>query len=288
MEWKGTMETMDMETQRNKAERLRELHHGPTILILPNAWDVASARIVANAGFPAIATTSAGVAAVLGYADGQRISRDEMLSMVERIAAAVDLPVTADMEAGYGDTPADAAATAEGVIAAGAVGLNLEDTLSGTSDALAPLQAQVEKIAAIRAVGAARGVPLVLNARTDVYLLGIGAPEGRFDEAVTRLNAYRQAGADCLFIPGVRDAATIGRLVAAIDGPVNILTGPGAPPVAELERLGVARASIGSAGMRATLGLMRRITAELRDQGSYDSLAEGAMSFAEVNALFER
>lgn len=276
-----------MEIQRNKAARLRALHHGPTILILPNAWDVASARIVANAGFPAIATTSAGVAAVLGYADGQRISRDEMLSMVERIAAAVDLPVTADMEAGYGDTPADAAATAEGVIAAGAVGLNLEDTLSGTSDALASVPAQLEKIAAIRAVSAARGVPLVLNARTDVYLLGIGAPEGRFDEAVTRLNAYRQAGADCLFIPGVRDAATIGRLVAAIDGPVNILTGPGAPPVAELGRLGVARASIGSAGMRATLGLMRRIAAELRDQGSYDSLAEGAMSFAEVNALFE-
>lgn len=279
---------MDRDVQRQKAERLRDLHHDPNILVLPNAWDVASAMLVANAGFPAVATSSAGVAAVLGYADGQRISRAEMLSMVQRIAAALDLPVTADMEAGYGDTPADAAATAEGVIAAGAVGLNLEDTMSGVSDALAPVAAQVEKIAAIREVGATRGVPLVLNARTDVYLLGIGAPEGRFDEAVTRLDAYRQAGADCLFVPGVRDAATIERLVAAIDGPVNVLAGPGTPPVAELQRLGVARVSAGSAAMRATLGLMRRITAELRDQGTYGSLLDGAMSYDEVNALFEQ
>lgn len=280
---------MDQDIQRQKAERLRELHHGSDIdiLVLPNAWDVASAMVIAKAGFPAIATTSAGIAAVLGYPDGQRIRRDEMLMLVERIAAAVDLPVTADMEAGYGDTSADAAATAEGVIAAGAVGLNLEDTISTASDALAEIPAQVEKIRAVREVSAARGIPLVLNARTDVYLLGIGAPEGRFEEAVRRLNAYREAGADSLFVPGVRDADTIGRIVQAVAGPINILAGAGTPSVAELARLGVARVSIGSGAMRATLGLLQRITAELRDQGAYSGFTENAPSHAEVNRLFE-
>jgi 2-methylisocitrate lyase-like PEP mutase family enzyme len=279
---------MDKSTQREKAERLRELHHGPAILVLPNAWDVASAVLFAQAGFGAIATTSAGIAATLGYPDGERISRDEMLAVVGRIAAAVDLPVTADMEAGYGGTVAAAVATAEGVIAAGAVGLNLEDATDAGPEPLADVAAQAEKIQAIRAVAAERGVPLVVNARTDVYLLEVGEPDARFAEAVRRLSAYRQAGADCLFVPDVRDAETIGRLVHAVDGPLNVLAGAGTPPIGELARLGVARVSVGSGPMRATLALVRRIAAELRDQGTYTAFTENALAYAEVNRLLER
>lgn len=279
---------METRPQSDKAERLRALHRGPAILILPNAWDVASAVVVAQAGFEAIATSSAGIAATLGYPDGERVSRDEMLSMVARIAAAVALPVTADMEAGYGATVADAAATAEGVIAAGAVGLNFEDTADGGASPLLEIAAQVERIRAIREVGAARGVPLVVNARTDVYLLEVGDPAGRFDEAVRRLSAYRAAGADCLFVPGVRDAATIGRLAGAVDGPLNILAGAGTPPIPELACLGVARVSVGSGPARATLALLRRIALELRDQGTYTALTEEALSYAELNQLLAR
>lgn len=274
-----------MSTQREKAERLRELHRGPGILVLPNAWDAISAVLFAQAGFAAIATTSAGVAFSLGYPDGERIGREEMLAVVARIAAAVDVPVTADMEAGYGD----AAATAEGVIAAGAVGLNLEDAAKSVDGGpLVDVPDQVAKIRAVRAVAGARGVPLVLNARTDVYLLGVGEPAGRFDEAVRRLRAYREAGADSLFVPGVRDAGTIGRLVRAVDGPLNILAGAGTPPVAELERLGVARVSVGSGPQRATLALVRRIAAELREQGTYSTFTEESLSHGAVNRLLER
>src|SRR5437763_1700183 len=191
---------MGTHTQRDKAERLRDLHRGPSVLVLPNAWDVVSAVLFAQAGFSAIGTTSAGIAATLGYPDGERISRDEMLAAVARIAAAVDLPVTADMEAGYGDTVVAAVATAEGVIAAGAVGLNLEDAV-GAADSgpgpLADVAAQAEKIKAIGTVAAERGAPLVVNPRTDVYLREVGDPAARFAEAVRRLTAFRQAGAAC-------------------------------------------------------------------------------------------
>lgn len=262
-----------------KVQLFRELHRGPRILVLPNAWDASSAVIFEQAGFPAIATTSAGVANVLGYPDGQRISRALMLDMVRRIASAVRVPVTADVEAGY-DDPVQ---TALDVVAAGAVGMNLEDSVSDDASTLADLPGQVEIIRAIRAK-----TDLVINARTDVFLLGIGDEATRLDRAVERLNAYRDAGADCLFAPGVRDADTIGKLARAVRGPLNILAVAGAPPVAELERLGVARVSIGSGAMRATLGLTRRIATELIEHGTFALMTDGAMSYAEINALLSR
>ncbi len=279
---------MNAHTQRERAERLRDLHSGSAVLVLPNVWDVASALVVARAGYSALATTSAGIAATLGYPDGERISRDEMLAVVARIAAAVDLPVTADMEAGYGATVAAAVATAEGVIAAGSVGLNLEDAVDAHdagSEPLADVAIQVEKIRAIRAVAAERGVPLVVNARTDVYLAQVGAPDGRFAETVRRLNAYREAGADSLFVPGVRDAKTIGRLVGAVAGPLNILVGAGTPPIPELARLGVARVSVGSGLYRAALTLAERGAVELRDRGTYTTFTGDTLSHADVNGL---
>src|ERR1700730_9399792 len=245
---------MDMRGQGRKAQELRELHSGPRVLVLPNAWDVASARVLEELGYPAIATTSAGVAFALGYSDGQRISREEMLEVVARIARAVRVPVTADMESGYGATPAEMAETAKAIVKAGAAGLNFEDVTGDTESSDVDINLQVQKIRAIREASAALGVSLVINARTDVYLMPIGPVETRFERTVERLRAYRKAGADCVFAPGIRDAETIGKWVRAVDAPWNILLQPGGRGVLELEKLGVARASIGSGTMRAALG----------------------------------
>src|SRR5580704_3087709 len=259
---------IDIEKQKAKAHAFRGLHHGPKILVLPNVWDVASALILEEAGFGAMATTSAGIAFSLGYPDGQKISREEMLARVARIARAVKLPVTADVEAGYGDRPEDAADTAGGVIEAGAVGMNLEDGLDRHGQ-LVDLSLQLEKIRAVREIALKSGVLLVLNARTDVYLEQIGAHETRYDATVLRLLAYRDAGADCVFAPGLRDAETISRMVRDLRCPLNILAGPGSLSTPDLEKLGVARASLGSGPMRATLGLVRRMAEELMTTGTY-------------------
>jgi len=279
---------MDTVEQAGKAERLRKLHQGPKILILPNAWDALSARIVEHAGFPAIATTSAGVAAVLGYPDGQRISRNEMLDFVARIARAVSVPVTADMESGYGLTPAEMAETARTLINAGAVGLNLEDVTGGDESSHVDLKLQMEKIGAVREASASAGVPLVINARTDVYLMPIGPEETRFERTVERLRAYHKAGADCLFAPGIRDSSTIEKLVRAVGAPLNILLQPGGPSVAELEKLGVARASIGSGLMRAALGTARQFAKSLYEYKDHSEFFRDAVPYDEVNRLLGR
>lgn len=275
---------MNIDEQKSKAMALRAMHRGPSVLLLPNAWDVVSARIFEDAGFGAIATTSAGVAFTLGYPDGQKITREEMLARVGRIARAVKVPVTADVEAGYGPAPEDAARTARDVIVAGAVGMNLEDATEDPTRPLVELPKQLEKIHAVREAALKTGILLVLNARTDVYLAKVGEPEKRYDEAVRRLVAYRDAGADCVFVPGVTDAPTIERMVGDVKCPVNILAGPGSPTVPELEKLGVARVSLGSAPMRATLGLLRRMAEELKTSGTY-SMLEGGIPHAEVNKM---
>jgi len=279
---------MNTAAQGRKAEELRKLHGGPRTLVLPNAWDAASARVLEELGYPAIATTSAGVAFALGYPDGQRISRDEMLDIVERIARAVRVPVTADMESGYGTTPAEMADTAKAIIRAGAVGLNLEDVTGDTESSQVDIALQQEKIRTIREVSASLGVSLVINARTDVYLMPIGPEATRFERTVERLRAYRSAGADCVFAPGVSDSTLIEKLVKAVGAPLNILVTPGCPPIPELQKLGVARASIGSGVMRTTLGLVRRIGKELLETGTSAALFAGAIPFAEINELMAR
>jgi 2-methylisocitrate lyase-like PEP mutase family enzyme len=272
-------------TQLDRANAFRQMHDRSQLLVLPNAWDVASARIFEAAGFAAIATTSAGIAAALGYPDGEQISREEMAVVVRRIAQRVAVPVTADMEAGYGAKPEAVALTVRAVLAAGAVGMNLEDSTGNKDHPLFDPRLQVERIQAARQAADAARIPLVLNARTDVYLLSVGAEADRFDETVRRANSYREAGADCLFVPGVRDAATIAALAGAIAGPLNVLAGPGTPPVAELARLGVARLSLGSGPMRAALTITRRIAEELRGPGTYSLFTRDTLSHAEVNQL---
>jgi 2-methylisocitrate lyase-like PEP mutase family enzyme len=276
----------DLQQQQNKAEKFRDLHSGPETLILPNVWDVASARVVEQCGFKAIATTSAGVAFSLGYPDGQKISCEEMLAQVARIARKVEAPVSADVEAGYGDRPEDAARTARGVIEAGAVGMNLEDATGDPQHPLFELSLQLEKIRAIREAATNLRVSIVLNARTDVYLLQLGDADKRYDQAVRRLQSFREAGADCVFLPGLRDAPTIGRLIADLRCPLNILAGPGSPSLPELHKLGVARVSLGSGPMRAAMGTLRRIADELAGDGTYKAM-EAAPSHAEMNQLFE-
>ena len=273
-----------MESHTNRVTQFRELHRGPGVLILPNAWDVASALIFEEAGFPAMATTSAGIAFSLGYPDGQRIPREEMMARVGRIARAVHVPVTADVEAGYGSTAEDAAKTTRDLIHAGAVGMNLEDGSGDPDRPLIDLQRAVEKIKAAREAAMQMRAQVVVNARTDVYLLPGGNPDADYSEALRRLVAFRNAGADCVFAPGLKDAETIGRLVKAVECPLNILAVPGAPSIPELEKLGVARVSVGSGPMRATLGLLRRVAEELKTSGTYSAM-EGAVPYAEVNKL---
>ena len=272
---------------QRQARAFLAMHHGPPILLLPNAWDVASARVVAAAGARAVATSSAAVAAALGYSDGERLPRELMLEAVRRIAAAVSVPVTADMEAGYGRSPEEVAETTRGVLAAGAVGMNLED---GTGDAQAPLRPlgeQVDRIRAVRQAAAAAGVPLVLNARVDVFLAQVGPPEARLAEAVRRANAYREAGADCLFVPWVFAADQVASLVREIAGPVSLLAGRATPPAAELERLGVARLSVGSGLMKAALGFARDATRELLVEGSTARLFASPLAASEWESLLQ-
>lgn len=269
--------------QGAKAEAFRALHRAGDVLVLANTSDVGSARVVAEAGFPAIATSSAGVAWLLGYPDGERIPRAEMLGMVRRIAASVALPVTADMEGGYGPAPEDVAETVRLTIEAGAVGINLEDGAREAARPLLDFDLAVERIRAGRESADAAGVPMVLNARTDVYLRG-GGGAGALDETLRRANAFRDAGADCLFVPGVRDAETIGALARGIEGPVNILAGAATPPLAELRALGVARVSVGGLLSLAAATLLRRAARELRDAGTF-GFARDVILHPEMNAL---
>lgn len=273
-----------MEFQAEKAIQFRQLHRGTSILVLPNAWDVASARIFEDAGFPAIATTSAGIAFSLGYPDGQRISREEMIARIGRIVRAVKVPVSADIEAGYGSSPDEVARTTRELIEAGAIGMNLEDASDRRDQPLLNLQLAVAKIKAVREAAAQLRAPIVVNARTDVFMLPGGNPDADYAEAVRRLVAFRDAGADCVFAPGLKDADTIGRLAKAVECPLNILAVPGAPSIAELGKLGVARVSIGSGFMRATLGLLQRAADELKSDGTWGVLAD-AMPYADVNRM---
>jgi 2-methylisocitrate lyase-like PEP mutase family enzyme len=252
-----------------KAERFRALHRAPPILVLANAWDVVTARLVERRGFPAVATTSAGVAWTLGYPDGERIPRDEMLEFVARIARAVDVPVTADLEAGYGD----AGGTARAAWEAGVVGLNLEDRVEA-------VDVHAERVGAARE--AAPG--MVINARTDVFLRGTRD----VDEAVERSNAYLRAGADCAFVPGVEDAATIERLARGVEGPLSLLAlTPSMPAAAELARLGVARVTTGPVLTRVALSAVDAALEELSGRGTF-AFAASTVQSSDLNGLLGR
>ena len=276
---------MNVQVLSAKAATLRTLHKGSDPLILANVWDVAGARLIESLGFPAVATSSAAIANSLGYRDGERISREEMLSVVSRIAASVNIPVSADIEGGYASAPEQMAETTRKLIEAGAVGLNLED---GEADRtrLTPIDRQVSKIAALRAAAASAGVQLVLNARTDAFWWKGADPKTRWADIVQRANAYREAGADSVFVPGMQKADDIARFAKESPGPLNIIAFTGTPSIPELRRLGVVRVSVGPGPYRAALGLLKKIANELREHGTYNGIAENALSPEEINQWF--
>ncbi|MEU9236426.1 isocitrate lyase/PEP mutase family protein [Streptomyces subrutilus] len=255
------------------------LHTPATPLALPNAWDVASARLVEAAGAPAVATTSAGVAWSLGSPDGDALARDRALDLIARVASAVSVPVTADIEGGFGADPAAVAETVTGVLTAGAVGINIEDGTRSPEE-------HAERLAAARSAADTAGVPLYVNARVDTYLRGLGEPSARLDETLARAAAYLRAGATGIFVPGVTDPATVAELARGIDAPLNVLVGPGAPSVAELGALGVARVSLGSWVAEAAYAVVRRATEELVSTGTYGPLA-GSLPYGELNSLLQ-
>lgn len=239
------------------AERLRALHAGPDPLVLPNAWDAASARAVVEAGFPAVATSSVAVAHVLGYEDGEQTPPAEMFAAIARIARAVDVPVTADIEAGYGLRPEE---VAERLLEAGAVGCNLEDTDHRTKS-LRDADLQFDRLQAFKAAASAAGVEVVVNARTDVFLRqGVEQP---LEESIRRGRLYLESGADCVFPIGVGDEPTILALVDGIPSPINVIAGfRGAPGWQRLAELGVRRISYAGRLFRAaTVDHQQRLTA---------------------------
>lgn len=278
---------MNTGIHKEKAERFRQLHHASSLLALPNAWDAASARIFEIAGFPALATTSSGVAAALGYHDGQRIERTMMVDAIARITRVVECPITADIEAGYGYTVEEVLQTVREVIATGAVGINIEDSLKQQAKTLADVSYQVELITALRELAGEMDVPFVINARVDVFLLAIGEPEHRFEQAVQRANAYLQAGADCVYPIGVLAKNVIADLVREIHGPINILGGPPMPTLPELEQLGVARVSLAGGLMRSALSHLRTVARELLVHGTYSSMDATGLSSVEFRSLFD-
>jgi 2-methylisocitrate lyase-like PEP mutase family enzyme len=248
--------------------------------VLPNAWDAGSARLVERAGAHAIATTSGGVAWSLGVTDGGGMDRERAARVIGEIARIVNVPVTADIETGYGATLDELATTIELVLAAGAVGINLED--SGGSPLYTP-EEMAERIRTTRATADAFGVPLFINARTDVYFGG----SGDLDDALNRVTVYAEAGANGIFLPGVYDLDLVRTLTAAIELPVNVMIGPRAASIAELSAAGVRRASIGTRLLLTAYAHIESAARELLEQGTYTSY-EGALDYPEVNGLFAR
>jgi 2-methylisocitrate lyase-like PEP mutase family enzyme len=271
-------------SQQDKAKLFQALHTNDPVLVLANAWDVASARVVADTGAPAVATTSAGIAWTLGYPDGDAVDVDRALDLTARIAAAVDVPVTADIESGFGADAAGVGRTVRRVLAAGVVGINIEDAAPGGDAPLRPATEQAERLAAARAAADEAGIELYINARTDTYLRSVGDPAGRLAETLDRARAYLEAGASGVFVPGITEPATVAKLVEGIAGPVNILVGPGAPSVPELGKLGVARASTGSSVAAAAYAVARQAAIELSTTGGYDAIA-GELDYGTLNRL---
>ncbi|MGO4147398.1 isocitrate lyase/phosphoenolpyruvate mutase family protein [Paenarthrobacter sp. YAF11_1] len=268
-----------MNTEQNRtAAHFRSLHTSQKPLALSNAWDVASAVITEAAGAPAVATTSAGVAWSLGMPDGDRLDRERAVAVIASIVRAVNVPVTADIEGGYSETLEGIAGTVADILAAGAVGINLEDGSRDPDEFCA-------RISAARDAAQHAGKDLFINARTDVFLAGGGTVQQQIAEALARAEKYVEAGADGIFVPGASDADTIAALTAGISVPVNVMVGAGSLSVTELGRLGVSRVSLGSSVAQAAYAVAQRAAAELNTAGTYTAVNE-AIDYGSLNGLF--
>lgn len=271
-------------SNRELAETFRRLHHQPEPLVLINAWDAGSARVVESAGAAAIATTSAGVSWALGRQDGHGMTRRQAIDALRPVMSAVRLPVTVDIESGYGrGTPADVTQTVEAIWQLGAVGINLEDSPGIDGAPLRGAEAQAERIRAARDVDPG----LFINARTDVYLASVGRAEERVDHVVQRAEAYLKAGADCIFVPGLTDLETLQTLVDRIDAPLNVMANPQAPPIPQLASVGVKRVSIGPWATLGAYGNLLETTRKTLKHGVVDE-PPGDLSYVSLNRMFDR
>jgi 2-methylisocitrate lyase-like PEP mutase family enzyme len=273
---------MDLPQQRSFAETFRELHHAPRILLLPNAWDAMSARVFAHSGFAALATTSAGVAWALGYRDGEEVPRNEMLGALRRIVRVAGVPVTADIESGFGSTLDELNDSITAVVETGVVGINLEDGVKGK---VRPLEEAAERISIAREAANAAGVAIVINARTDLILRSIGDEATRLEATIDRCRAYLRAGADCVYPIGLKEPGAIERLVRAVQAPVNIMGSRGGLALAELQRLGVRRVSTATGPSLLAIETTRKVAQALRESGTFDAL-DASVTFAEAQQLF--
>ena len=265
--------------QKEKAEQFLKFHHDPKILVLLNSWDAGSSKLIEASGYKAIATTSMGIAASLGYPDCEIITLPEMIGAITGIVNAVQVPVTVDIEAGYGNNINEIIESVTKIIATGIVGINIEDSLDLSPELIDEMEF-CERISAIRALSDSLGFHLVINARTDSFYTSSGTNREKLAESIKRGNKYREAGADCIFVQPVWEKETIATLVKEINAPINILSNPGIgagilpPSVRELQDLGVARLSLGSGLMKATLALMKKVADELSGKGTYIVLSD--------------
>ena len=268
-----------MSAKAETAKSFHRLHEGPEPLLLPNAWDAGSARLMESLGAKAVATTSAGVAWTHGYPDGDVLPVRMLVSTVVAITRAIRVPLTVDVEGGYSDEPSAVEETVARVVEAGAVGINIEDG-SNTPDLLCL------KIERAKRAGDHFGIDLFVNARTDVYLRGLAPEDKRVTETLSRARLYRDAGASGLFVPGLREPGEIRAVAAEVGLPLNVMAWPGLPAAAQLAELGVRRLSAGSGIAQALWGKGAALGADFLRSGKSEPLGEGAMPYPAINALF--
>ena len=281
------MDTLTPDPSHDKAQTLHRLHDGSTPLVLVNAWDAGSARVIERAGASVIATTSAGMAWSLGYADGEQIPPDEFLSACSRICRATRLPVSVDIERGFGRSVDDVRDLVQALIGLGVVGVNIEDGVAPDTQMLRPADVVCERIAALRELATRARLHLFINARTDAYLGGTDDPARRFDEALRRAQLFAHAGADGIFVPGLFQLDDVTRLASEIALPLNIYAGHrGVPNVAALAAAGVRRISLGCGPLQSALGLLERIATETLQLGRCDTMVAGMADAGELNRLF--
>jgi 2-methylisocitrate lyase-like PEP mutase family enzyme len=277
--------------QKDKADMFLKFHHDKELLVLLNSWDVGSSKLIEACGYKAIATTSMGIAASLGYPDCQAIQLSEMIEAITGIVNGVHVPVTVDIEAGYGNSVGEIIDSVTKIIATGIVGINIEDSIDLNPVLVDELEF-CERISAIRALSDSLGFHLVINARTDSFYTSSGSPRDKLSESIKRGNKYREAGADCIFVQPVWERATISTLVKEINAPINILSNPaiagGLPPsTRELQDLGVARVSLGSSLMKATLALIKKVADELSEKGTYDILFDSLTPLSDAALAYK-
>ncbi|MCP3966463.1 MAG: isocitrate lyase/phosphoenolpyruvate mutase family protein [Lentisphaerae bacterium] len=277
---------MDKEIQKQLAIDFADMHKGDEILILPNAWNGGSAKIFEKQGFKAIATTSAGVAYSLGYSDGEVVTMEELIRVTEQISSRVSVPLSVDMELGYADDVEDVCANVQAIIEAGAVGINIEDGHPGEHSYLEALGTHLDKIHAIAKLKNKLDIPFVINARTCVCWLKTVHWDHRFETAIERSNAFVDAGADCVFVPGALTEKEVRQLVEGIDAPVNIVVNPVFNDFDAMQEIGVKRLSIGSGAVRATYAKLIEMTAELYKDKSVRPMLNHNFSYEKANKFF--